>query len=585
MKLLSALSILAAASLTLAGLSSCGDKAVDRYPWVIGSSDDDSGPANEDKIPDDIAIVEKELRQAIPFMINYSHEPTGTWAPHKYQYQRANNIDNYAGYWTVSKGSFTFGGPLPTLYNYPNDYLGGADDPQLFTNSKNAILYAVELGKPEWRAVALIIQAYLGHEVTDFYGAMPFNDYRNGKTESPLTYDRGADIYDQIFEELEEARQILMERQPSETELAKIEDIMGEKSVSRGDWTRWVKFANCIQLRMAMNIVKYDPAKAQQKAEEAVAQQYGVLTNADTHDLGYYQGTHDCCLYFICNTWHDLRLSASIENIMKHFKHPLLYRWFDINSYAIDDKVSGIQTPAGTDVFGVRNGIMFRNLNVTGKDKGGYGPFSTLSGEFRYMHQDFFKRAECDFLRAEGALRGWNMGGTAQEFYEAGIRIGFMDNGITDEAEIEKYMNQTECPVVDYVDPYQSQHNIKGRVAVNVKWDEADDNETKLEKIISQKYIANFPMSAEAWTTFRRTGYPRLFPVYVNNMPEIDTELQIRRMPKVETGNNVLDIASLEQALGGPQNGATRVFWDIETETRGEDIEGNGFGVVIPHNF
>lgn len=576
------IAILFAAAVAGSALTSCGDKALDKYPWVLPSETDVPG---KNDTPENVEIIEKELRGAIPFMLNYSHEPTGTWAPHKYQYYRANSIDNYAGYWTTSKGSFTFGGPLPTLYNYPNDYLGGAMDNQLFTQSKNAILYSDDFEKPEWRAIAMIIQAYLGHEIVDFYGAAPFNDWRMGKTAPPLSYEKGVDIYNQIFEELEEARTILMERQPSETELAKIEDIVGEKTISRGDWTRWVKFANCIQLRMAMNIVKYDEALAQKKAEEAVAQTYGVLTNNDTHDLGYYQSTHDCCLYFISNTWNDIRLSASLENIMKHFNHPLLTRWFDINSYAISDRETGITTPAASGVYGVRNGIMFRNLNVTGKDKGGYGPFGTLSGEFRYMHQDFFKRAECNFLRAEGALRGWEMGGSAQEFYEAGIRIGFTDNGITDEQEIQKYIDQETCEVVDYVDPYQSKHNCPGRVKIGVKWNEGDDNETKLEKIVTQKYIANFPMSAEAWTTFRRTGYPRLFPVYVNNMPEIDTELQIRRMPLVENGNNALDIASLTEALGGPQNGATRVFWDVPTETRGEVNEENGFQYVIPHNF
>ena len=71
----------------------------------------------------------------------YSHEPTGTWAPHKYQYYRANSIDNYAGYWTTTKSTFAFGGPLPTLYTFPNDYLGGPMDNQIFTQSYNCLLY------------------------------------------------------------------------------------------------------------------------------------------------------------------------------------------------------------------------------------------------------------------------------------------------------------------------------------------------------------------------------------------------------------------------------------------------------------
>lgn len=41
-----------------------------------------------------------------------------------------------------------------------------------------------------------------------------------------------------------------------------------------------------------------------------------------------------------------------------------------------------------------------------------------------------FRASEVAFLRAEGALRNWNMGGTAKDFYEEGIRLSFEENGI-----------------------------------------------------------------------------------------------------------------------------------------------------------
>ena len=394
--------------------------------------------------------------------------------------------------------------------------------------------------------------------------------------------EKGADIYDIIFKDLDEAITILKERQPSKAELEKIED--PNKTISYGDWRRWVKFANSIKLRMAMNIVKYDVGKAQQKAEEAVADEIGVLTLNDDKDIAYYPTSEiSCCLWRICNEWHDLRLGASLENILKHFGNPLLTRWFDTNAYPIKDKNSGVAAPI--DVYGMRPGINMRNNNTTGKDKGGYGPFATLTDEFKYMHQSFFKRTECLLLRAEGALRGWNMGGTAKDFYEAGIRLALEENGVTDQNTINEYINRTEVKDVDYKDPLNEIHNIKGRVKVDVKWNDADSDELKLEKIITQKYIANFPMSAEAWTTFRRTGYPRLFPVFLNNMPGVDTELQLRRIPLVETSNNTLEIASLVEALGGPNNGGTRVFWDVPTEQRGETSEDNDYQIVIPVNF
>lgn len=569
--------------LSIGLFTACGDQFQEEYPWMIGRQEDMDNTNEEGAGATDITVLEKELRGAIPYMISYTKG--GSWQPHAYQYQRSNSIDNYAGYWTTTKSTFAFGGPLSTLYTFPNDYLGGPMDNSIFTQSYNAIHHAEELGKPEWRAIALIIQAYQGHEIVDFYGAAPFSDWRNLQRNPPLTYEKGEDIYTQIFNDLDEAIRILKTRQPSRDEIAKIEDLTIQ-TLSNGEWRMWVKFANSIKMRMAMNIVKYDEGTAKMKFEQAVTDDVGVLNETDARDIAYYQEQNACALWTLGNSWHDIRLGATLENILKRYNHPLLTRWFDTNSYPIKEKTSGIQAPFS--VYGVRAGINMRNNNTTGKDKGGYGPFSTLSGDFKYMHQSFFKRTESLFLMAEGALRGWNtLGRTAKDLYEAGIRLCFQENGITDEEVINQYMEQTEARDIDYVDPYNNENNIAGRVKVGVKWDETDTNEEKLEKIITQKYIANFPMSAEAWTTFRRTGYPRIFPVDVNNMKDqgVDTELQLRRIPIEETTNNTLEIASLVQALGQPNTGASRVFWDKPTETRGEQSPDNEFALVIPVNF
>ena len=66
---------------------------------------------------------------------------------------------------------------------------------------------------------------------------------------------------------------------------------------------------------------------------------------------------------------------------------------------------------------------------------------------------------------------------------------------------------------------------------VGTKWNESGSNEEKLQQIIIQKWIANFPLSTEAWAEYRRTGYPKLFPNYINNSDgTIDTNEQIRRL-------------------------------------------------------
>jgi hypothetical protein len=90
----------------------------------------------------------------------------------------------------------------------------------------------------------------------------------------------------------------------------------------------------------------------------------------------------------------------------------------------------------------------------------------------------------------------------------------------------------------------------------------------KLEKIITQKYIANFPYSFEAWTDLRRTGYPKLFPVL--NADEGDGTLKygdiIRRAPFPDTDDaSVVDIINSGlDALGGEDYQATRLWWDVD---------------------
>ncbi len=88
----------------------------------------------------------------------------------------------------------------------------------------------------------------------------------------------------------------------------------------------------------------------------------------------------------------------------------------------------------------------------------------------------------------------------------------------------------------------------------------------KLEKIITQKWIAMFPEGCEAWAEQRRTGYPRLFPVRYNHSRNgcIDTEIMIRRLnfPGTLQTEDKEQYSALVEALNGPDHGGTRLWWD-----------------------
>jgi hypothetical protein len=170
--------------------------------------------------------------------------------------------------------------------------------------------------------------------------------------------------------------------------------------------------------------------------------------------------------------------------------------------------------------------------------------------------------AEVYLLRAEGALRGWNMGGTAQSLYEMGITASFDQHGVSGAAT---YMADNVKKAKAYVDPNFPVNNGVALNNVTVAWDGSATNEVKLQKIITQKWIAGFPEGQEAWSEYRRTGYPKLLPVLKNTSGgTINSALGIRRVNFVqsEKDGNPGGVASGVAKLGGADNGGTRLWWD-----------------------
>lgn len=480
---------------------------------------------------------------------------------HKYQYQFNLHIDNYSGYLCVANN---LEGRLPsTNFMNPGFESGPLANFLWVTRQVVPVMNSAQkLEFPELGAIANIVFCYSAQEVTDVYGPIPYADYRRLKQDPPMTYMSVKDIYTDIFEQLKQSVTLLKAAQLTPEKSAVIASF---DKIAGGNINNWIKFANTLRLRMALHIRKIDPAKAKLEAEAAVSA--GVLESGDQNiEYNISGGRHP--LFVISDSWNDTRLNASFENILKRLESPMLEHFFADNERMILDKTGAVVVPEPHAVFeGIRSGTSVFNKN---DNTGAYLLFSKLNANFAGTNIAIMKVVESIFLRAEGALYGWNMGGTPQYFYEQGIRESFVKefSDRIGNIKLRKYMALADPLDVKYADLYDSKNNYsddKNMVQVGNKWNDGDTNERKLERIMTQKYIANFPMSLEAWTDIRRTGYPRLIPVVYDAGDHSTKGGIIRRIPfQLEGSVSEDDVFSTGvPALGGDDYQGTRLWWDV----------------------
>ena len=436
--------------------------------------------------------------------------------------------------------------------------------PTLYSNLTQVKLVSQNTNDPVPYAIAQVIKVAAMHRVTDAFGPIPYSQIgANGEIATP--YDSQEVTYNTFFDELNAAIATLNEN--SNEQLVPTADY-----IYKGDVKKWIKFANSLKLRLAIRIAYANPVKAQQMAEEAVKPANGgvIESNADNATWNYFE-TSQNPIYVAtrynqvqtsdhggvpCLTGGDTHAAADIICYMNGYKDNRREKFFTKSEWA------------GYDYVGMRRGIVIPELKTVGHKYSGVNiaPTSPLY---------WMNAAEVAFLRAEGALRNWNMGGTAKDFYEEGIRLSFEENGIT--SGVENYLASTG-KVEAYKDPLKGQsaqtYDYSGAINTNVTvaWS-GGDFEKSLEQIITQKWIANFPNGMESWTEYRRTGYPKLMPMAANASGGIVNDAEgARRMPyptdeyreNRESVEAAVATLTQESKTKRGDTMATHVWWDCK---------------------
>lgn len=407
--------------------------------------------------------------------------------------------------------------------------------PKVITNNA-AVKNATD--DPILISVSDIIKVLAMSRITDIYGPIPYSKIgEDGKLNAP--YDSQEQIYTKMMDELDAAISALTANRTADfTSKA--------DQVYKGKVEKWIKLANSVKLRLAIRLANVKPEYAKTKAEEVANHEVGAMASNDDNAFLSVTNTNPFRVVMYEYNLGDSRVSADITALMNSYKDPRRDKYFTQTAFTKTGVVNGFN--------GFRSGIMipaipeikqYSNMNV-----------STNSSVM------WMNAAETAFLKAEGALRGWEMGGTAEEFYNNGITLSFDQWGASGASQ---YLADATSVPLAYQDPLGT-FSYSGAVSsITIKWSSAADFEQNLERIITQKWIANFPLGIEAWSEFRRTGYPKLMKVESNKSSgTVDTDRMARRLryPIEEYTENAENVSiAVSQYLKGPDNMGTDVWW------------------------
>jgi hypothetical protein len=355
-------------------------------------------------------------------------------------------------------------------------------------------------------SVVNIVEVFCYMRLVDIFGNVPYTEACDIDNISPV-YDDAATIYDDLLARLDNA-------------LSEINDghgsFGGDDVFFHGDVAMWKKFANTLKVRIGTNLADVSGDKAKEAIEGAYMNAFAA---GEICEIQYETGSMANPLYqdMVQSGRDDFVAANTIVDIMNNLNDPRRWSYFDTN--------------LGEDTF-------------LGGEYGESSAFSQYSHaaleiqepDYPYTILDY---TELCFYLAEAAARGYNVGGSAEEWYNNGIMASMEHWGVST-ADAEAYMAQAD-----------------------VAWSTAPGDWK--QKIAVQEWLAFYIRGLEGWTTWRRLDWPEF---NLPPAPESDDGQVPKRFtyPVNEQTLNADNYMSASEAIGGGTYAdymSTKIFWDV----------------------
>jgi hypothetical protein len=435
-------------------------------------------------------------------------------------------------------------------------------------NEARLVIEATEYGdptiaanKPNKLQIIEIHEIFVYQRLIDIFGAVPYSEAIDIGNVYPV-YELGPAVYADLASRLDAAIAALDITKGS---FGSADLIYG------GNVESWLKFANSMKLKMGIHLADVNPGTGQAMVEQAVAA--GVLEAGDDA-LFAFQGSapnyNTIHANLVVSGRNDFVPANTIVDIMVDRNDPRLDDYLNPATvrpfqYALDADGNKLDT---TFAEGDNLIVFFRAEDGSFTSEFREGPFTLTADEAGWAWRggiygaptsfathsqisDWIREAtfpglimtysEVLFYLAEAAARGWNVGGTAEEFYNAGITESIL------------WWEGTLGEAAEYL----------ARPDVAYATAEGDWK----RKIATQAWIASFCNGFLGYTTWRRLDWPVMnispeaagWPNEVTDVSRIPVRYTF---PVNEQTLNGANYTAAAEAIGGDIV-RTKIFWDI----------------------
>ncbi|WP_316834150.1 SusD/RagB family nutrient-binding outer membrane lipoprotein [Pedobacter nutrimenti] len=324
------------------------------------------------------------------------------------------------------------------------------------------------------KGIAYIMKAYTFQLTTDAFGDVPLTQALQGNGFGSPKYDTQELVYDSIFNFIDKGKALLA---VNSIDPAGQDMIFGGRNGSVDVKTdKWTLFANTLKLRAYLRLAKINPAKAEAGVKALYAS--GALFLTTDAGIKYSTtGGNQNPFYneMVALNTQNVVASSTAVNAFDRNNDPRVDRFYDAVK---DQKARSIiqgsfSQPKVETVVAVPGALVGGNLS---------------SGTSATAPVKLISAAESYFLQAEAAARGWATG-DATALAKSGVEASFVATGLT-VASADTYFAAAQ----------------DGSAAFSAA---GSNVELKVKAVITQKYYAMCGFQGfEAWTDYRRTGYP-----------------------------------------------------------------------------